>query len=62
MSSFPAVEAILGVRDENLLHLLLPNLEDREKQYQPAVLGHDTRVQQRWATKLNNTQMVERMH
>jgi hypothetical protein len=38
MSSFPAVEAILGVRDENLLHLLLPNLEDREKQYQPAVL------------------------
>jgi hypothetical protein len=46
MSSFPAVEAIPGVRDENLLHLLLPNLEDREKRYQPAVLGHGTRVQQ----------------
>lgn len=46
MSSSPAVEASPGVRDENIQHLLLPYLEDREKRYRPAVLGHGSRVQQ----------------
>jgi hypothetical protein len=47
MSSPPAaVEIMPSVRYENLLHLPHPYLEDREKRYRPAVLGHSARVQQ----------------